>query len=128
MATLLQEDLAEAIVKNQSLPKYKRKNKKDLLVSVGYAPNTASVKAKEIIESKGVQETLSKSGLTKELITEALVYDIEQKPKRRIKELELGAAILGMTEHERGGDRTLIINITGETASRYGIFPEQKRV
>ncbi len=126
MATALQEDLAEAIVKNKSLPRYKRKNKQELVVSVGYSAKVANKKATAIIEAKGVQDSLSKTGLTKELITEALVFDIENKPKRRIKELELGAEILGMKEHERGGDRTLIINITGETASRYGLLPRQE--
>ncbi len=130
MATDLQEDLAEAIVKNKSLPKYKRKNKKELLVSIGYAKTTADKEAKAILESKGVQNEiekyLSKTGLTKELITGALVYDIENKPKRREKELRLGAEILGITDHDKGGNKTLIINITGETASRYGILPEQK--
>lgn len=123
MATDLQEDLAEAIVKNKSLPKYKRKNKQDLLVSVGYSEITAKANSQKIIDQKGVQESLSKTGLTKELITEALVFDIENKPKRRERELRLGAEILGILEDKREGNKTLIINITGETASRYGILP-----
>lgn len=123
MATDLQEDLAEAIVKNKSLPKYKRKNKQDLLVSVGYSEITAKANPQKIIDQKGVQESLSKTGLTKELITEALVFDIENKPKRRERELRLGAEILGILEDKREANKTLIINITGETASRYGILP-----
>lgn len=123
MATDLQEDLAEAIVKNKSLPKYKRKNKQELLVSVGYSENTAKANPQKIIDQKGVQESLSKTGLTKELITEALVFDIENKPKRRERELRLGAEILGILEDKRESKKTLIINITGETASRYGILP-----
>lgn len=127
MATDLQEDLAEAIVKNKSLPKYKRKNKQDLLVSVGYSEITAKANPQKIIDQKGVQESLSKTGLTKELITEALVFDIENKPKRRERELRLGAEILGILEDKREANKTLIINITGETASRYGILPEEKQ-
>ena len=76
MATALQSDLAEAIVKNQSLPRDKRKNKRDVLVSVGYSTKVAKHKPKEIMESKGVRQALSDFGLTEELITTALVYDI----------------------------------------------------
>lgn len=126
MSTDLQEDLAEAIVKNHSLPKYKRKNKKELLVSVGYAKTTAEKQPSVIIDSKGVQESLSKRGLDRELITSALVFDIENKPKRRERELRLGAEILGLTEHNERVNKTLIINITGETAARYGILPDVK--
>ena len=125
MATDLQEDLAEAIVKNKRLPKYKRKNKRDLLVSVGYAKTTAEKQPSVIIDSKGVQESLSKRGLDKDLITSALVFDIENKPKRRERELRLGAEILGLTEHKEGTSKTLIINISGENAERYGLLPNQ---
>lgn len=121
MATDRQEDLAEAIVHNKSLPRDKRKNKQELLESVGYSTSTARAKATEIIEQKGVQETLTKRGLTKDLITEALVFDIENKPKRRERELRLGAEILGLTEHDTKGTNVLIINVSGQSAQRYGV-------
>ncbi len=122
MATVRQEELAAAIVRNKSLPHYKRKNKKELLVSAGYSEITATASPQKIIEQKGVQETLSRTGLTKDLITEALVFDIENKPKRRERELRLGAEILGILEEKREGNKTLIINITGETATRYKLL------
>lgn len=126
MATQLQEDLAEAIIKNRALPRYKRKTKGQLLRDVGYGGNVSKKKPGEIIEQKGVQEAIeertTKKGLTKEFITDALVEDIEGKPKRRVRELELGAAILGMTDHEKEKvNKTLILVVTGETASRYGV-------
>lgn len=127
MSTDLQEDLAEAIVKNKSLPKHKRKNKKELLVSIGYAATTAEKEAKVIIESKGVQDSLSHRGLDKELITSALVYDIENKPKRRERELRLGAEILGLNEHSKdSGNKTLVVIIAGESAQRYAVQATQK--
>lgn len=101
MATDLQEDLADAIVKNKSLPRHKRKNKAQLLVSVGYAQSTAEKQPSVILEAKGVQDSLAKKGLTKELITESLVFDIENKPKRRERELRLGAEILGILNEEK---------------------------
>ena len=126
MATQLQEDLAEALVKNKSLPKHKRKNKRDLLVSIGYAPSTAKKEAKVILESKGVQEAIQKQGLTESFIKDCLVYDIENKPKRRERELRLGAEILGITEHDKSAkNQTLIVIVSNETASRYAVTPTQ---
>ena len=108
MSTTLQEDLAEAIVINKKLPRDKRKNKKELLVSMGYATSTAESIANKILESKGVKDALSSYGLTEELITTSLVFDIENKPKSRVKELSLGAEILGMKDAD---SRTVNIQI-----------------
>lgn len=127
MATDLQMDLAEALIKNRSKPRDKRKGKGALLESVGYATTTAKHQPGFILEQKGVKEALAAKGLTEDLIKSSLVFDIENKPKRRERELRLGAEILGMTEHKHGGNKTLIINITGETATRYGILPEANK-
>ncbi len=110
MATALQEDLARAVIENRKLPRHKRKNKKELLISVGYALGTANSIPGDVIESKGVRDTFAKWGLTEELITSALVYDIENKPKKRVKELGLGADILGMKK-QQDGNTTNILNI-----------------
>lgn len=100
MATLLQENLADALVRNSKAPVHKRKNKKELLVSVGYKQTVAEKKPQEIINQKGVKESLAKYGLTEGLITRALVHDIKKKPKSRVKELALGADILGMRDKD----------------------------
>ena len=96
MATDLQRDLAEAIVANRKLPRAQRKNKGELVKSVGYSAKTADVKSTAILEAKGVKDALAEFGLTQELITSSLVFDIQNKPKSRVKELSLGADILGM--------------------------------
>ena len=49
-----------------------------------------------ITQSVGYKAELAKYGLTEELITSALVEDIEKKPQKRVRELELGADILSM--------------------------------
>lgn len=100
MVTVLQENLAEAIVTNSKAPLHKRKNKGQLLESVGYSPKVAKHKPTEILEQKGVKEALAKYGLTEGLITRALVSDIKKKPKSRVKELSLGADILGMRNNK----------------------------
>ena len=118
MPTIKQEQLAEAIVANIKKPRDKRKNKGELVESVGYSPITAKAKPSEIINQKGVKQALGKYGLTEELITTSLVFDIESKPKNRVKELNLGAEILNMKEGELG-NRPLIVIISSESAKRY---------
>lgn len=122
MSTQLQQDLAEAIVENSKKPRASRKNKKELLVSMGYATSTAESIPNKIIEAKGVKDALAQYGLTEELITTALVEDIKGKPKKRERELALGAEILGMKKQNEG-NKTLILMISGESAQRYGLSP-----
>ncbi len=90
------------------------------MLDVGYDPNTAKTPQK-LTESKGFKQLLAESGLTENLITKSLVEDIESKPKNRLGELRLGAEILGMKAEEPGGNKTLVIMVTGNTASRYGV-------
>lgn len=133
MSTLLQERLADEIIANKARPKYQRKNKGQMLEAVGYDKTTAKAMATRTIEQKGVQKAietkLREAGLTETLIANALVDDIEAKPKRRVRELELGAAILGMTEHEKkGGDKTLIVIVAGESANRFAVQTDAKQL
>src|SRR3990172_2795084 len=102
MSTDLQKDLAEAIVINAKKPRDKRKNKGELLTSVGYGGLVAKHRPTEILEAKGVKDALKTYGLTEGLITRALVNDIKKKPKRRLGELRLGSEILNMTENSQG--------------------------
>ncbi|MEK9208102.1 MAG: hypothetical protein AAB922_06450 [Patescibacteria group bacterium] len=86
MSTLLQKELAQNIVKNAKSPK--RKNKKDLLVSTGYAISTAESEARLILESKGVQGELKALGFdedsAKQVVGEILLDD-SVEPQHRIK-------------------------------------------
>ncbi len=84
-----------------------------------YSKNTARTPQK-LTNSKGFKEIYIKKGLTAGFITGALVEDIKKKPQNRLGEMRLGAEILKMTDKENGGDKTLIINITQESAQRYG--------
>lgn len=118
MATQLQQDLAEAIVANAKLPRAKRKNKGELVKSVGYSAKVADRKSTEIIEAKGVKKTLQDWGLTEELITTALVEDIKGKPLKRYSELTLAAEILGMKKQEHGNTTNILNIIAPEQAER----------
>ena len=84
-----------------------------------YSPATAK-NPKKLTGSKGFQEVYLKKGLTAGLITGALVDDIKKKPQNRLGEMRLGAEIIGLTGQGEGGNKTLILNITGESAQRYG--------
>ena len=124
MATQRQVDLAEAIVANKNLPRKQRENKKELLVSIGYSEKTAGAIAKDVIEAKGVQETLASFGLTEGLITKALVSDIKKKPRNRIRELNLGAEILKMKDPDSGkGNNKTIIFLPLELLNKHAITP-----
>ena len=56
----MQKNLAENIIKNAKAKK--QKNKKELVISSGYAIKTAEGHAPDIIEQKGVKEALEEMG------------------------------------------------------------------
>lgn len=64
--------------------------------AVGYSPITAE-NPKKLTESKGFKALMAECGLTESFISKALVEDIAKKPQARVRELELGAKILKMT-------------------------------
>lgn len=64
MATVRQQRLAKAIVKNSTAPQ--PLNKQELVASSGYTVAQADKKATEIIESKGTQEALEELGFDTE--------------------------------------------------------------
>ena len=84
MATLRQKALAKAIVMN-SRAKHK-KNKQDLVASVGYSEMSADKKATEIIESKGTQQALETYGFTednaKKVVSEIMQDRFVEAPVR----------------------------------------------
>ncbi len=67
--------------------------------SVGYGTGLQN-QPKRVLESEGFKAALAEFGLTEELITTALVSDINKKPQKRVQELKLGAEILGMVKRE----------------------------
>lgn len=89
-----------------------------------YSPKTAH-NPQKVTESVGGKAYLKECGLTPELVTKSLVEDIEGKPKQRLGELRLASEILHMTEGEQG-NKTLVLVVSGESASRYGINPITK--
>ena len=81
---------------------------KSVLLQAGYEESTATVPTL-ITNSVGYRYELAKYGLTEELITSSLVEDIEKKPQKRVRELELGADILSMRKRPIETNNTLNI-------------------
>ena len=70
-----------------------------MLEKVGYSKGISETPSR-VLETKGFKDSLTEYGLTEELITTALVMDIQTKPEKRVQELKLGAEILGMVKRE----------------------------
>jgi len=92
-----QRKVAKAIIENKlsDTPVSTRQ----VLESVGYGTGLQN-SPHRVLESQGFKKALAEFGLTEELITTSLVEDIKAKPEKRVKELGLGAEILGMKKHE----------------------------
>jgi hypothetical protein len=113
--TIKQQALAEEMITNHMRPPAERKNKKEMAAAVGLK-HFPGPKLR-----RGLKAALENYGLTKQLVTEALVEDIKQKPQQRLGELRLAAEILDMTNHEGAQNKTLIVMVSGQSAERYGI-------
>ncbi len=99
MATDLQKKALEALVEAGRTKK--RIIKGQVLVKAGYSKKTA-IAPDKVFKSKGFLDLCDEIGLTESFLTQALVFDIRNKPKRRHKELELGFKVRGtIKESER---------------------------
>lgn len=117
MATIKQKKAARVVVSGGSPTQAMRE--------AGYAPSVVR-KPKVLTETEGFKEALRELGLTEELVTGALVEDIEKKPQNRVPELRLAAEILNMNDREGGGgNKTLVLIVSGESASRYNVKPNE---
>lgn len=75
-----------------------------MLKNVGYGRGL-QIQPKRVLESKGFKIALAELGLTEDLVTTALVEDINGKPRDRVRELKLGAEILGMVKRDDPDDK-----------------------
>ena len=87
MPTFKQKLALEKIIEN-------RGNIGKAMLDVGYNETTAK-NPKNLTESKGFQELCEESGLTDDLLINALVEDIKKKKGNRKAELELAFKIKG---------------------------------
>ncbi len=87
MATSKQKKAINNIVEN-------RGNVSKAMRDAGYSPNSAK-NPSNLLDSKGFMELMDQYGLTDTLIVEALVNDINAKPKNRVPELQLAVKMRG---------------------------------
>lgn len=97
MSTPRQKKAAKALVEN--LTSKSPVSAGQVLLDSGYSVAIANTPSM-VIETPGFRKALAELGLTEELIATSLVADIKAKPKNRVKELGLGAEILGMKKRE----------------------------
>lgn len=103
MATEKQKAVVDKIIEN-------RGSISAAMREVGYSENTAH-NPKNLTESKGFREVLEAAGLTPGLVSKALKEDIENKPGKRVQELNLAAEVLKMKGKDSdSGDKNLTIN------------------
>ncbi len=113
--TIRQQAAADQILINQMRAPKDRLTKGQIAREVGYLSTSQ-------LSSDGVRVALARYGLNEELITAALVDDINAKPGNRVAELRLGADILGISKRESAeGNKTLIVVVSGQSATRYGV-------
>lgn len=95
MATLRQKELAKAIVDNAKSGS--KKNKKELLASVGYPLSTATTYPQEVIEQKGVQEELANLGFDTESAKKVVksILANGKKEENRLKAADMIFKVVG---------------------------------
>lgn len=123
MPTFKQKRIAKLIIENATLDK--PLNGGQMLAKVGYAKSMHRAKVNDVLESEGVKEELAKSGFTeynaKKVVSEIMLNE-KEKSDTRLKATDQIFKVHGSYKNEgEKGNKTLIINITGETAQRYGI-------
>lgn len=109
----------------EKVRKSKKISKGQILMEAGYTKNV-SEQPQKVFDTEGFKEELENFGLTEELIKTSLVDDIKGKPRRRERELRLAAELNGLLTEKPQGNKTLIINITGENADRFSLLPKNE--
>jgi len=111
MATLKQKRAIERAVENGG-------NVSRAMIEAGYSPATA--KNPDKLTSSKAWAELMEAYLPDDLILKALREDIEAKPKNRVQELQLASKLKGKLQDGNGGNKTMIVIISGQSANRYG--------
>lgn len=106
MATIMQEKLAENIVKNAKARK--PKNKKELLVSAGYSEITAQANPGFILEQKGVKEALEQLGFHSDN-AKRVVAEILNKKKAQDKDRLKAADMIFDVHGDKAPEKHIVV-------------------
>jgi len=110
MSTELQKNLARQIVKN--LKREKPQNKRELLVSSGYALKSAMSVPQKIIEQIGVVEALNELGFSEQgakSVVQEIMYNPETDPNARLKATDQVFKVEGSYAPEKTSALNLIV-------------------
>jgi len=89
-----------------------------VLESAGYS-KSVSESPSLVMKSKGFIVAMEEMGITDEFLNKALMSDITTKKGNRLGELTLAYKLKGKLTDTKQGDKTLIINVTQESANRF---------
>ncbi len=112
MATLLQKELAKAIVEN--LDERPRKTATELAVSVGYSEMTADDHIGRTIAQVGVQEALSDLGFTEEnakMVVAEILLKQDAEASARLKAADMVFKVKGSYAPEKIDQRNLNVDM-----------------
>lgn len=124
MSTVKQKRVARLIIENANLDK--PLNKGQLVEMGGYSKTVADAKPQHIIDQQGVKEALRDFGFTEDnakMVVSEIMLDSKRDPNARLKATDQVFKVHGSYKHEEEGNKTLIIQITPETANRYALTP-----
>lgn len=119
MPTLNQERTAQKV--KEVIEEGKAIDQKDILAFVGYAKGIQK-NPKMVFQSKGFKEALKALGFSVAAADMTIAKILRTgKEENQIKASQEIYKRLGAYEQE-GGNKVLIINVVGESASKYGIL------
>lgn len=99
MATIKQKKVINNLVENGG-------NVTKAMRDAGYSEATIN-NPSNLTKSKGYKGLLEEYGLTEDRVVTALVEDIKKKPQNRIRELALGAELLGMRQKSKIEEKSI---------------------
>ena len=125
MSTTKQKKVARAIVENLNIDR--PLNGGEIVENSGYGKSMRLYPGR-ILESEGVIEELKELGFSVEA-ADQVVWELLHKGRKEETKLKAADTIykrLGAYEDTKQGSRTLILMVSGESASRYGVHPNTK--
>lgn len=115
MPTILQRNLAKNIILNTK--RKKPLNKQELVVLSGYNSVTADRHSKEVIEQKGVIESLAEEGFTEDTakrVIKSILTNEKNDPGVRIRAAEQVFKVLGSYAPDKSINLTSTVSITDD--------------
>ena len=99
-------------------------SKRDGLLKAGYSQAVADNPIK-VTESRGFIKAMEDMGLTDDLLNGMLIDDLHKKGKKgnRFNELQLAYKLKGHLKDTKEGNKTLILNISGQAGARFTPVP-----